>query len=89
MLMKSATAPVSVLVVFLHLASGLSSQALYDGLNHPDRCDLKLVCTVSKAGDFYLGDSEFMRGIKTLAALRTNFKAFQLKMAIKTGKRQI
>ena len=60
-------------------------QALYAGLERGDQCDLRLVCVVSKYGDENLRHTEFMRGIKTLAVLRKNFKAFQLAMALKTG----
>jgi len=61
------------------------SKALYAGLERGDQCDLRLVCVVSKYGDENLRHTEFMRGIKTLAVLRKNFKAYQLAMALKTG----
>ena len=61
-------------------------QALYAGLERGDQCDLRLVCVVSKYGDENLRHTEFMRGIKTLAVLRKNFKAYQLAMALKTGR---
>ena len=64
-------------------------QALYAGLERGDQCDLRLVCVVSKYGDENLRHTEFMRGIKTLAVLRKNFKAYQLAMALKTGRIQI
>lgn len=61
------------------------SKQLYAGLDRADQCDLRLICTVAKFGDSNVRESEFMHGIKTLAVLRKNFKAFQLAMALKTG----
>lgn len=61
------------------------SKQLYAGLDRADQCDLRLVCTVAKFGDYNVRESDFMHGIKTLAVLRKNFKAFQLAMALKTG----